>query len=712
MSGVVELGEGRLAELGVGAKAANLDRARRAGLPVPDGRVLLDDAEPSPADAHGLGSVLAVRSAFSAEDSPTASMAGRFRTELGVDPADVVPAIRAVRASAAASEAADLRLDVAIMRQIDAHHAGVAFSEPGWEDDVVNVVAGLGDDLVGGRTGGERVRLPRLRRFERARRSLPAWQRRLAVLLRDVRREFGDAPWDVEWADDGDVCWLLQVRPVTVALVRDEAFTIANHKEILPELPSTFMASLITSCADDLFGFYRRIDPSQPDHRPFVESFAGRPYLNLSLLEDLLRSLGLPTRLLADSLGGEVETDVALNPVRLALRAPTLVRFGLAQAGAIRSSGRRVEQLRRLAADRRGTFAGALDDLRTVYVGLVQEMSSLASAMAPQVSLLRRAGVLHEHVSRQRTPATAMLDDLRPLAELVDRPGVRADLDAGAPPSDPDAAAAWQGWLARHGHRGVFESDIARPRHAEAPGPILRSVSSLRPPAAPGPRSPLAMLTLPLWWSAARAMRAREELRSEAMRTFLAVRADLLRLATAADVDGDTLWSLDVDEVRRLDEGWRPDAAHLEGRRRQIDDHRDHALPDLLHRFDDLTRHRRSSAPAAERSTVTGIGLTPGVVTGRALVAAEPPAHPPTGDEVTVLVARSVDAGWIAAFGSVDGVVVDMGGDLSHGSIILRELGLPAVTNAAGASAAIRSGDLVELDATRGVVRVLQRHAA
>ena len=72
-------------------------------------------------------------------------------------------------------------------------------------------------------------------------------------------------------------------RPVTRPTRRDEAFTLANHKEILPELPSRFMASLVESCADRLFANYRHFDPSLPAHRPFIESFLGRPYINLSL---------------------------------------------------------------------------------------------------------------------------------------------------------------------------------------------------------------------------------------------------------------------------------------------------------------------------------------------------------------------------------------------------------------------------------------------
>lgn len=84
----------------------------------------------------------------------------------------------------------------------------------------------------------------------------------------------------------------------------------------------------------------------------------------------------------------------------------------------------------------------------------------------------------------------------------------------------------------------------------------------------------------------------------------------------------------------------------------------------------------------------------------------EPAATLPDGfvAQTTILVARSVDAGWIATFGLVAGVVVETGGDLSHGSIILREIGLPAITNVAGATRALATGDPITLSAQSGFV--------
>jgi pyruvate,water dikinase len=54
---------------------------------------------------------------------------------------------------------------------------------------------------------------------------------------------------------------------------------------------------------------------------------------------------------------------------------------------------------------------------------------------------------------------------------------------------------------------------------------------------------------------------------------------------------------------------------------------------------------------------------------------------------------------------------MEQGGILSHGSIVAREYGLPAVTNVASATRVIHTGDLVRVDGNRGRVSVLKRRA-
>jgi phosphohistidine swiveling domain-containing protein len=171
----------------------------------------------------------------------------------------------------------------------------------------------------------------------------------------------------------------------------------------------------------------------------------------------------------------------------------------------------------------------------------------------------------------------------------------------------------------------------------------------------------------------------------------------------------EAIWDLEVGEVARLEDDFRPDEAFWRARRGEIEAERGYDFPAVFHRFDDLDDFRPWSARAESPARLRGIGLTRGEVRGRAWVLSEPSVELPEElpAEGIVLVARAVDAGWIPTFTRVAGVVVETGGDLSHGSIVLREMGLPAVTNVRDATRALRTGDPVLLRADEGTVERL-----
>jgi pyruvate,water dikinase len=73
-----------------------------------------------------------------------------------------------------------------------------------------------------------------------------------------------------------------------------------------------------------------------------------------------------------------------------------------------------------------------------------------------------------------------------------------------------------------------------------------------------------------------------------------------------------------------------------------------------------------------------------------------------------ILVAPFTDPGWTPYFINASAIVMDMGGLLSHGCIIAREYGIPAVVNVGNATKAIRTGQMIQVDGGRGVVRILQ----
>nr|WP_280394134.1 PEP-utilizing enzyme [Nocardia brasiliensis] len=72
-----------------------------------------------------------------------------------------------------------------------------------------------------------------------------------------------------------------------------------------------------------------------------------------------------------------------------------------------------------------------------------------------------------------------------------------------------------------------------------------------------------------------------------------------------------------------------------------------------------------------------------------------------------VLVCPETTAQWSVVFPSLGALIADNGSLLSHPAIIAREYGIPAVVAAAGATERLRDGQLVEVDGTAGVVRVL-----
>ena len=103
---------------------------------------------------------------------------------------------------------------------------------------------------------------------------------------------------------------------------------------------------------------------------------------------------------------------------------------------------------------------------------------------------------------------------------------------------------------------------------------------------------------------------------------------------------------------------------------------------------------------------IVGISGSPGVVTGTARVVLDP-ADPFALDPGDILVAPYTDPSWTPLFMTAGGVVVNVGGQISHAVIVSRELGLPCVVSATDATSRIPDGATVEVDGNTGVVTVI-----
>jgi len=73
-----------------------------------------------------------------------------------------------------------------------------------------------------------------------------------------------------------------------------------------------------------------------------------------------------------------------------------------------------------------------------------------------------------------------------------------------------------------------------------------------------------------------------------------------------------------------------------------------------------------------------------------------------------ILVTTATDPGWTPVFPLVSGIVLEIGGQLSHGAIIAREYGIPAVVNVPGAMRLIHDEQFIEVDGSKGVVILIR----
>jgi pyruvate,water dikinase len=209
--------------------------------------------------------------------------------------------------------------------------------------------------------------------------------------------------------------------------------------------------------------------------------------------------------------------------------------------------------------------------------------------------------------------------------------------------------------------------------------------------------------------------RMRENLKSEGVRYLAGARRALLVLGAALSSRGvldsaDDIMFLEWGEVPRVRAG-ELDPRPLVARRR-AEYRANRAVtppPVVLGEWDGVGAAGGAGASAA-LDTLTGLGVASGIARGPARVIPSifSPERVLPGE---VLLAPVTDPGWTPHFLTASAIVVDMGGMLSHGSIIAREYGIPGVVNVGNGTSVIATGDIVEVDGSAGVVRVIERRA-
>ncbi|MCP4398556.1 MAG: hypothetical protein GY801_14825 [bacterium] len=108
----------------------------------------------------------------------------------------------------------------------------------------------------------------------------------------------------------------------------------------------------------------------------------------------------------------------------------------------------------------------------------------------------------------------------------------------------------------------------------------------------------------------------------------------------------------------------------------------------------------------AKDGELSGDPIASGKVTGRAKVLHSP--YEKSLNPGEILVTKATEPSWTPVFINAAGVVMEIGGPLQHGAIIAREYGIPCVSALMGAMEIIKDGDLLEVDGTNGIVKIIK----
>ena len=581
----------------------------------------------------------------------------------------------------------------------------------------------------------------------------------LADLGRRVETFYGDAR-DIEWAFAGGTFYLLQARPITVATAADReqvrqaviadlrakadpAGTVwvrYNLSEVLPApTPMTWAVVQRLLAADGGFGLMNRDLGANPDpalgSQGAFDLVAGRPMCNLSRLPRMQFArppFEYPFAAYKADPAKALDPKPVMNPLR-----------GGVLSGLWRLPGTMKQLSRMMAATKAGaeTFADCFTkEIAPPFVaGMRQALGREPTRERPTGDpeyFVRGAWVWVESVlagfARHSLKPTVFADLawstlvglLTPTLGGERAKAAVAELSLGAkPPPDADLGGAVRdlaagkldraAFLERFGHRGPNEMELSQPRWSEAPGELDRVIGTAAAglPAPPKPWEAVAdeaKLTGP----------KREEFRVqvERLRTYLGlreagkhyllmgyavIRKALVELDRRFNLNGGVFY-LTPDDFPDLLAGKDLSAKVAAARKRRQAELALEVPPVLF--SDDLDAIGRPLPPPPGGDLLAGVALSAGVAEGPALVLTEPTAAPP-GDGY-ILVCPSTDPAWVPLFVRAKGLVMETGGVLSHGAIVAREFGLPAVAGLPGVTRRLKSGQVLRVDGGRGTVTV------
>jgi pyruvate,water dikinase len=563
-----------------------------------------------------------------------------------------------------------------------------------------------------------------------------------------------------------------QTHPLEQTLAAGEIWTRTNVSDTFPEIASACARSYMVPALDRLMHtVYARFGAPVSDRVPLAAEVAGRLVFNERAVYGFGDLVGVPRawmKVVMGGAGGVSNAYVQGSVWTLLRRIGLVIRVGRFARGAEDDARAYIQKLREEVA--RTTSTPAERELtpesfreqqrRTSQVMDEGALITVQVACALQHVLSSAAMVLRKHpapaalLSRLLDPdlvsvSTRQMEEQVEIALAMRRwvggrrfldevTAAHAEGESWQRSMPPDLWARVQGWVASYGHRGRYESDPAQPRYgddlrllatalralvtsAEEPEPLearrarrradcdaaWREVSGTV--GAVGRRSLLGAVR-----RLGRLTVVREELRSTMVRWGALARRQMLdagrSLVVTRRLEGpEDIFLLSLEELERalLDPAFDTRAAVARERAR-VAAWRRVDVPDHFRSEEVASFGRVGATTAGTDRRLLGTAVSPGVVEARVCLLRSP------DDEAKmsvggILVAPTTDPGWTHLFARAAGVVVEIGGVLSHAATVAREYGLPCVSNVDDALTRLRDGDLVRVDGTHGAVEILER---
>jgi pyruvate,water dikinase len=298
-------------------------------------------------------------------------------------------------------------------------------------------------------------------------------------------------------------------------------------------------------------------------------------------------------------------------------------------------------------------------------------------------------------------------------------------------PADSAFRQGMEAFIETFGHRAVYESELANPRWCEDPSYLLEQLrwllqqpAQLRAPEvlarARRAAAELELRQMPwpargmAWWLTQRARRTaalREAGKSALVELVTPLRRVMLEAGRRLTEAGVLEDANDISYLARADlealarDEWQGRGARALVRMRRAQREAQLAAPappDLIAEAGAPIRTPARTSEHRGRGTLRGVAASGGQARGPARLV-QHPAHAAHLQQGDVLVAPTTDPGWTPLFLRASALVTEVGGYLSHGAIVAREYGLPAVVNVAGA-ATLHDGEVITVDGDTGLI--------